>query len=99
HTNNKKHEPKDNLHENEAKNLETQANQAQLLREHEHAQSAPSNRTDHAQQLLQKKKHKSSSPGSSKVFILAEALAGTALAFVVQFFHLRSKDDPSNKSN
>jgi len=92
-------EPKDIRPKSEAKNLETRANQAQLLREHEHAQSAPSNRTDHAQQLLQKKKHKSSSPGSSKVFILAEALAGTALAFVVQFFHLRSKDDPSNKSN
>jgi hypothetical protein len=79
-------EPKDIRPKSEARDQETKESQTTHS-----SQPALPNQTDHAQQHDQKKKRKSSSPGTSNIFILAEALAGTALAFVVQFFQLRSK--------
>jgi len=78
-------EPKDIRPKSEAKNLETRA--AESLQEHERTQPAPSKQTNHAQ----KNKRKSSSQGTSNKLILAEALAGTALAFAVQYFNLKRK--------
>ena len=78
-------EPKDIRPKSEARNLETRAAQAELLPAY--IQPAPTYQTDNNQ----KKKPKSSSQGTSNVLILAEALAGTALAFVVQLFHLKRK--------
>jgi membrane protein len=82
-------EPKDIRPQSEAKNLETRA--AQSLTEHERIQAAPSNQTKHAQHRVQKNKRKSSSQVTSTALILAEVLAGTALAFIVQFFQLKRK--------
>jgi membrane protein len=82
-------EPKDIRPKSEAKNLETRA--AQSLPEQEHNQPSPSNQTNHAPQHIQKNKRKSSSQGTSTAFILVEALAGTALAFAVQYFNLKRK--------
>ena len=84
-------EPKDINPKSEASNLENRADQAESLQEHEHIQPPASNQTNHTQHHVQKNKHKSSSPGTSTPLILAEALAGTALAFVVQFFNLKRK--------
>ena len=95
----KHEEPKDMRPKSETSNQETRANQTRTPPEpeqhvqpksfpvHEQIQPAPSNQPAH----VQKKKRKSSSQGPSNVFILAEALAGTALVFVVQFFQLRGK--------
>jgi membrane protein len=92
-------EPKDIRPKSEASNQETQAArpsqpsqpaQPGSFPEHEHIQPAPSNQTNHAQHH-DPKKRKSSAQGTSNVLILAEALAGTALAFVVQFFNLKRK--------
>ncbi len=89
----KQKEPKDIHPKREATQLEHQVTQsfqsAQPVSfpEHEDIQPAPSHRTNH----VQKHKHESSSQGTSTPFILAEALAGTALAFVVQFFNLKRK--------
>ena len=82
-------EPKEIRPQSEAKNLETRA--AQSLPEHECIQPAPSNQTKHAQHHVQKNKRKSSSQATSTALILAEVLAGTALAFIVQFFNLKRK--------
>ncbi len=87
----KNEEPKDIHTKSEARTLENRATKAESLQEHEHIQSPPSNQTNHTQHHAQKDKHKSSSPGTSNVFILVEALAGTALAFLVQFFNLKRK--------
>ncbi len=84
----KNEEPKDIRPKSEAKNLENQAAESQ--REHELIQPTPSNQTNHAQHHDQKKR-KSPAQGTSKALILAEALTGTALAFVVQFFQLKRK--------
>jgi membrane protein len=78
-------EPKDIRPKSEATNLETRATES--LPEHERTQPSPSNQMNHAQ----KNKRKSSSQGTSNKLILAEALAGTALAFTVQFFNLKRK--------
>jgi len=78
-------EPKDIRQKSEATNLETRA--AESLPEHERTQPSPFKQTNHAQ----KNKRKSSSQGISNKLILAEALAGTALAFTVQFFNLKRK--------
>ena len=82
-------EPKDIRPKSEAKNLETRA--AQSLPEQEHNQPSPSNQTNHAPHHIQKNKRKSSSQSTSTAFILVEALAGTALAFAVQYFNLKRK--------
>ncbi len=87
----KNEEPKDIHTKSEARTLENRATKAESLQEHEHIQPPASNQTNHTQHHAQKDKHKSSSPGTSNVFILVEALAGTALAFVVQFFNLKRK--------
>ncbi len=88
----KNEEPKDIRPQSEARKLEeNQAVEAESLQEHEHIQPSASNQTNHTQHHTQKDKHESSSPGTSNVFILVEALAGTALAFVVQFFNLKRK--------
>ena len=93
----KQEEPKDIRPKREANSLENQAAQPSQAAqpasfpEHEHIQPAPSNQTKQTQQHVQKNKRKSSSPETSTPFILAEALAGTALAFVVQFFNLKRK--------
>jgi membrane protein len=84
----KNEEPKDIRPKSEAKTLENQAAESQ--REHELIQPTPSNQTNHAQHHDQKKP-KSSAQGTSKALILAEALTGTALAFIVQFFQLKRK--------
>jgi len=76
-------EPKDIRSKSEASNRETQAAQP--------SQPATSNQTNDAQQNIQKNKRKSSAPGTSPAFILAETLAGTALAFAVQYFNLKRK--------
>ncbi len=87
----KNQEPKDIPPESEARKLENQATEAESLQEQEHIQPPPSNQTHHTQHHAQKNKHKSSSPGTSNILILVEALAGTALAFAVQFFNLKRK--------
>ena len=82
-------EPKDIRSKSEANNLETQA--AQSLPEQEHNQPSPSNQTNHAPQNIQKNKRKSSAQSTSPALILAGTLAGTALAFAIQFFNLKRK--------
>jgi membrane protein len=79
-------EPKDIRPKSEARDQKTKESQTTHS-----SQPALPNRTDHDQHPAQKKKRKTSSQGTSNIFILAEALTGTALAFVVQFFQLRSK--------
>jgi hypothetical protein len=76
-------EPKDIRSESQPSNQETQAAQPSQL--------DTSNRTNHAPQNIQKNKRQSSSQSTSPAFILAETLAGTALAFAVQFFNLKRK--------
>ena len=85
----KNQEPKVILPKSEARKLENQASEAELSQEEQHAQPASSNHTytNHTQ----KDKHKSSSPGTSNVYILIEVLAGTALAFALQFFNIKRK--------
>jgi membrane protein len=90
-------EPKDVHPESEVKNLEnqetqpSQAAQPASFPEHEHIQPTPSNQTNQTQHHIQKNKQKSSSQATSTPFILAEVLAGTALAFAIQFFNLNRK--------
>ena len=43
------------------------------------------------QNHTQKDKRKPSSPGTSNVFLLIEVLAGTSLAFALQFFNIKRK--------
>ncbi len=81
----KDEEPKDIRPKSEVKNLETQAAESQ--RGHEPIQPPPSNQTNHDQ----KKNPRSSSQSTSNRLIIAEALAGTALAFAVQLFNLKRK--------
>jgi membrane protein len=78
-------EPKDIRPKSEATNLETRATES--LPEHERTQPSPLNQMNHAQ----KNQRKSSSQGTANKLILAEALAGTALAFTVQYFNLKRK--------
>jgi len=87
----KNQEPKDIGTKSAARNLENQTPEAESLQEQEHIQPPPSNQTNHTQHHAQKDKHRSSTPGTSNVFIFIEALAGTALAFAVQFFNLKRK--------
>jgi membrane protein len=84
-------EPKDIRPKSEASKLENQASRAEFLQEEEHAQLSYSNQTNNKQHHAQKDKHKSSSPATSTPLILVEVLAGTALAFAVQFFGLKRK--------
>ena len=86
----KNQEPKDILPKSEARKLENQASEAELSQEEQHAQPASSNQ-HHTQHHAQKDKRKSSSPGTSNVYILIEVLAGTALAFALQFFNIKRK--------
>ncbi|MGZ3618569.1 MAG: YihY/virulence factor BrkB family protein [Ktedonobacteraceae bacterium] len=87
--------PEDTLPKSEANKLENQASGTELSQEEKDAQPASSNHTDHTQHHTQhhtqKDKHKSYSPGTSNVFILIEVLAGTALAFALQFFNIKRK--------
>jgi predicted PurR-regulated permease PerM len=87
----KNQEPKDLRSKSEARKLEDQTSEVVSLQGEKHIQPLSSNQTNHTQHHAQKDKHKSSSPVTSKVFILAEVLAGTALAFAVQFFNLKRK--------
>jgi membrane protein len=76
-------EPIDIRSKSEASNQETQAAQP--------SQPATSKQTNDAPHHIQKSKRKSSSQSTSPAFILAETLAGTALAFAVQYFNLKRK--------
>jgi membrane protein len=90
----KDEEPKDIRPQSEARKQENQqAPEAGSVQEQDqdHTQTVSSNHTPHKQHHAQKDKQKSSSPGTSTPLILIEALAGTALAFVVQFFGLKRK--------
>ena len=81
----KDEEPKDIRPKSEVKNLDTQAAESQ--RGNEPIQPQSSNQTHQDQ----KKKPQSSSQSTSNRLIIAEALAGTALAFAVQLFNLKRK--------
>jgi len=88
----KDEEPKDIRPQSEASKQEkNQAPQAESQHIREQIQPPPANQSNHNRRHAQKDKHTSSSPGTSTPFILVEALAGTALAFVVQFFNLKRK--------
>ena len=87
----KNEEPKDIRPQSEAGKQENQASVAESPQAEEHAQAASFNQTNHTHKKAQKDKHKSSSPGTSKVLIFIEALAGTALAFAVQFFNVKRR--------
>jgi membrane protein len=87
----KNEEPKDIRLESDARKLENQAFEAESLQGQEYIQPSRSKQINHTQHHAQKDKHKSSSPGTSNIFILVEVLAGTALAFVIQFFNLKRK--------
>lgn len=84
----KNEEPKDIRPKSEVKTLENPAPESQ--REHELMQAVPDQTKNNAQHHDQKKRQ-SSAQDTSKVLILAEALSGTALAFIVQFFQLKRK--------
>jgi membrane protein len=85
-------EPKDIRPKSEAmKQEKNQAPEAESQHVQEHIQPASSNHTNHKQHHTQKDKQKASSPGTSTPFILVETLAGTALAFMIQFFGLKRK--------
>ena len=81
-------EPEDILQKSEASKLENQASRAELSQEEQHAEPASSNHTQHH---TQKDKRKPSSSGTSNVYIIVEALTGTALAFALQFFNIKRK--------
>jgi membrane protein len=89
----KDEDPKDTRPQSQAKNSENQASagKPQQEEEEEHTQPASFKQTNHGKNHAQKNKNKSSTPATSTPFILVEAIAGTALAFVIQFFHLKSK--------
>ncbi len=88
----KDEEPKDIRSQSEVTKQENQAPATTSQQEQEHTQPASSNRTNHTEKHARKDKHKKpSSPGTSTPLILVEALAGTALAFVIQFFGLKRK--------
>ena len=88
----KDEEPKDIRPQSEASKQEkNQAPQAESQHIREQIHPPPANQSNHDRRHAQKDKHTSSSPGTSTPFILVEALAGTALAFVVQFFNLKRK--------
>ena len=87
----KNEEPKDILPTSEATKLKNQAAEAETLQEQEHIQPTSSNQTNRTQHYAQKDKHTSSPQTTSNLLILAEALAGTALAFAIQFFNLKHK--------
>jgi membrane protein len=89
----KNQEPGDILPKSEVRNHDTRPTQPSQLAQpaslpgHQHIQPLPSNQSKHTQ----KRKHKSSSQTTSTPLILAEVLAGTAFAFVIQFFNLKRK--------
>jgi membrane protein len=87
----KNEEPKDIRPKNETGEQENHASTAESSQAQIDTQPASFNQTNHTRKHTQKDKHKSSSPATSTPFILAEALAGTTLAFVVQFFNLKPK--------
>jgi membrane protein len=93
----KEKEPQDRRPKSEAKKQKTQTAQpsqpaqSTSFPEHDTILPAPSDQIDHNPHPAQKQKRTSSSQGTSNVLILAEALVGTALAFIVQFFQLRKK--------
>ena len=89
-------EPKVILSKDEAEQLENQASKGTPQHEEDHTQPTPSDRTssdqtNHAKPHPQKDKNKSSSPATSTPLILVEVLAGTALAFTLQFFNIKRK--------
>jgi membrane protein len=87
----KNEEPKDIRPKNETGEQENQASTAESSQAQKDTQPASFNQTNHTHKHTQKDKHKSSSPGTSTPFILVEALVGTSLAFIVQFFNLKPK--------
>jgi len=84
-------EPKEIIQQSEARRLENQASGAELSQEEQHAQPASSNHANGTQHQTQKDKRKPSSPGTSNALIFIEVLAGTALAFALQFFNIKRK--------
>ena len=85
----KNEQPKDILPKDEASNLKQQAQKA----------TNSNSRTVGTQSQLQTssdtednkaKKRKTGSPATSSRFTIIEVLAGTALAFIIELFHLRS---------
>ena len=88
----KDEEPKDIRPQSEARKQENQqAPEAGSQHMREQMQSPPANQSNHHRRHAHKDKQKSSTPGASTPLILIEAIAGTALAFVVQFFNLKRK--------
>jgi membrane protein len=87
----KNEELKDTRPTSEARKLENQASEAESLQEQERIQPPPSKQTIRTRLHPQKNTNKSSSPATSPLLIFIEALAGTALAFAVQFFNLKRK--------
>jgi membrane protein len=88
----KDEEPKDIRPQSEvSKQEQNQAPETESQHIREQIQPSPANRSNHHRRRAQKDKHPSSSPGTSNILIFVEALAGTALAFVVQFFNLKRK--------
>jgi YihY family inner membrane protein len=88
----KDEEPKDIRSQSEARKQEkNQAPETLSQQIPEQIQSPPANKSNHNRRHAQKEKQKASSPGTSNGLIFIEALAGTALAFVVQFFNLKRK--------
>jgi membrane protein len=89
----KEEEPKDIRPQSEAKSPENQEyqtfqpNQQASSSEHEQIQPTSSHHTHHKHHYGQKEQQKS----SSTPFLFVEALVGTALVFVVQFFGLKRK--------
>ncbi len=84
-------EPKDILPKDQARNLEHQASNSSSQPDEEHMQLASSNHADHRKSRAKKNTRNSSSPATSTPLIVVEAIAGTALAFVLQFFNIKSK--------
>jgi hypothetical protein len=84
-------EPKDIRPKDEASNLVHQASKGTSQQEEEGAQSASSNHTNHRKSRAKKETQSSSSPAESTPFIVVEAVVGTALAFVIQFFNIKRK--------
>jgi Virulence factor BrkB len=83
--------PKEIRPKNEGGKQEDQASETVSSQREEHARPASSNHTNHARRHEKKDRHQPASPGTSTPLIVVEALAGTALAFVLQFFNIKRK--------
>jgi YihY family inner membrane protein len=87
----KNEEPEDIRSKSEVRKLENQDSEAESPQEQDRIQPPPSKQTNRTRLHPQKNTHKSSSQATSPLLIFLEALAGTALAFAVQFFNLKRK--------